>query len=929
MADMKWRDRQDVDGILREMGVEVRGRRETTDGDLFLVKGCPFHGGDSEFTVRANNGFWNCHTKCGNGHLEKLYAVRMSMAEEDAYKELRGRVSEETAQQPVLPDGKKVEEWARNLLTGDGAEARDYLERHAISEKLWEHAHIGMANERLRFPVLDVEGRITNVKTVPYRDSDNSNKMSVRFAKMIAYPLWLVADYHVAGRPLVICEGEPDCLALLSIGVNAITTTGGCATLRTKHFPAGFIPTGEGSEVIICFDNDDPGKKAEAKMRNDLRKIGVAVIRTVKLEQDKDISDYLYRHSTEERITAWEALVAACPVATGPSIQCNGVFTADGCVWRETRSGEMRIATFTGKIIEQGLILEGGVSTGRSYVVELTHKDGRHLTVTHEQGAKFEKEIAATPGGTSEWQLHPKDADDMWMHIQETTGGDYTNRDTGWLWGFPSKECKEFFTPDVLYDDDNPKANTKMRMVSEHNILDEMKLPHPDPRKVREGVELLWESAYRSHYPDVMAPIIVGAILAPVRRLLAPQQSRFLMFVRGQTMACKTTRVKVGQSLYGDFWNHQSLLSWSSTPLSVERVLEAVGDASIVVDDLQWEAQSEMARQQIMRVLHSVAQGTGRGRLDQTGKLRTSQAGHSIPVVTCEQLPAGDQSLLARSLIIDVPRLRPGPGADEWKIPHDRTMDKRHLLPYVMSGWINWCMRLRGEVEDRFTNLFRECERKVGEVFDEESINWRNEANNMHRVWERVSLFSATLHLFADWCRDVTDGMDEMLHDEITETWDGRVVRTLFNVQSDALSEGGVANEMVAEIEANIAAGKATLLDEHTGHLVPNKASHNAITIGYLKPISGTRQHPDYESNAVEFQGSLVAVCLNAGTAKLWSNKLWIQIKKYLIQNEMAVDRKTSGPRVLICKPELAKLLLAAVERMHRERWQKENRFTN
>ena len=59
------------------------------------------------------------------------------------------------------------------------------------------------------------------------------------------------------------------------------------------------------------------------------------------------------------------------------------------------------------------------------------------------------------------------------------------------------------------------------------------------------------------------------------------------------------------------------------------------------------------------------------------------------------------------------------------------------------------------------------------------------------------------------------------------------------------------------------------------------------------------------------------------------SNKLWIQIKKYLIQNEMAVDRKTSGPRVLICKPELAKLLLAAVERMHRERWQKENRFTN
>jgi hypothetical protein len=426
-----------------------------------------------------------------------------------------------------------------------------------------------------------------------------------------------------------------------------------------------------------------------------------------------------------------------------------------------------------------------------------------------------------------------------------------------------------------------------------------------------------------------MGPILVTGILAPVRRLLAPNHSRFLLLVRGQTMACKTTRVKIAQSLYGDFWNHQSLLSWASTPLSVERVLEAVGDAYLVVDDLPWERLPEQTKQQVNRVLHSVAQGTGRGRLDQTGKMRASQPGHSLPVVTCEQLPSGDQSLLARSLIVDVPRLRPGPGDEQWKAPHDMCMDNRHLLPFVLSGWIDWCMQYRAQAQEKFSALFREAETKVGEVFDQESLNWRELTNNMHRTWERVSMFSATMHLFADWCRDETDGIDEVVHSQILEDWDCRVVRALFNVQLDALSEGGVANEMVAEIESNVSAGKATFLDEQTGQLVPSKASHSAITIGFLKPITGSRTHPDYEVNAVEFDGALVAVCLTAGTAKLWQNKLWAQIKKYLIQNELAVDRKTSGPRILICKVPTAKLVVDTITRMHRESWHDQNRFTN
>ena len=84
-------------------------------------------------------------------------------------------------------------------------------------------------------------------------------------------------------------------------------------------------------------------------------------------------------------------------------------------------------------------------------------------------------------------------------------------------------------------------------------------------------------------------------------------------------------------------------------------------------------------------------------------------------------------------------------------------------------------------------------------------------------------MFSATMHLFADWCRDETDGIDEVVHSQILEDWDCRVVRALFNVQLDALSEGGVANEMVAEIESNVSAGKATFLDEFRDNMITSR----------------------------------------------------------------------------------------------------------
>jgi DNA primase len=60
----------------------------------------------------------------------------------------------------------------------------------------------------------------------------------------------------------IICEGELDALALLSLGVNAVTSTGGCST-----FDKAWLDNIPG-KIILALDNDEPGQKGAARIAN-------------------------------------------------------------------------------------------------------------------------------------------------------------------------------------------------------------------------------------------------------------------------------------------------------------------------------------------------------------------------------------------------------------------------------------------------------------------------------------------------------------------------------------------------------------------------------------------------------------------------------------------------------------------------------------
>lgn len=59
---------------------------------------------------------------------------------------------------------------------------------------------------------------------------------------------------------LWLCEGEPDTICALSMGLNAFTQTAGCGT-----WPDEFSEALKGRDVVICYDADQAGHKGAMK----------------------------------------------------------------------------------------------------------------------------------------------------------------------------------------------------------------------------------------------------------------------------------------------------------------------------------------------------------------------------------------------------------------------------------------------------------------------------------------------------------------------------------------------------------------------------------------------------------------------------------------------------------------------------------------
>lgn len=159
-------------------------------------------------------------------------------------------------------------------------------------------------------PVVDPKGKIE--KIYPYHDANGREVFQV--VRMIpktfrqrhivgenwvwsmegvSRVLYHLPDVLSAGR-VWICEGEKDADNLIALGFTATCNVGGAGKWLDSY-----TESLKGKEVVLCGDNDDPGKKHMELVLNSISG-KVTSTREVRVPHGKDVSDFIATFSNKE-----------------------------------------------------------------------------------------------------------------------------------------------------------------------------------------------------------------------------------------------------------------------------------------------------------------------------------------------------------------------------------------------------------------------------------------------------------------------------------------------------------------------------------------------------------------------------------------------------------------------------------------------------
>lgn len=257
------------------------------DGDEVKVL-CPFHSDTHpSASINTNDSLFYCHVCQWGGNEEQFVAKLNNISRKNASKllstfEERPDKWEETYQ---------VDLWA-------DAEFLANVRELGLTNQTIEELQLGLietnGRKLLAFPVfynkILVDIRRYNLlkhqgipKMMGNKDVPNGN--------VIPYDLW---DRTM---PTYVFEGEKDMAIAREIGLNAITLTGGAGAVPNELT----LPSFKGVELILCYDNDEAGRKGMAHLYAELDGIASSIryinIGDVVKEEKEDFYDYITKYN--------------------------------------------------------------------------------------------------------------------------------------------------------------------------------------------------------------------------------------------------------------------------------------------------------------------------------------------------------------------------------------------------------------------------------------------------------------------------------------------------------------------------------------------------------------------------------------------------------------------------------------------------------
>lgn len=242
---------------------------------------CPFHPEKTpSFTVNTETREWYCHG-CGRGGAEKEFLAEYFGVEPKIgkfafeYWEKKGTLP--------FPTDEAVEKYHERLLKSPKDLA--ILESFGFTMDVINQLKIGLDDFRIIFPIKSQRGYWVNLRRYlpPQRrlaDSKEPKCLNLRNLGQRRYYPYEAFDE----QEIVIVEGEKDCVAARSQGINAVTGTGGSA------IPVDEVGLFKGKDVVLMLDSDTVGQRSVNTYLQLLKNLATS-IRIIKLPQ-KDFVDY-------------------------------------------------------------------------------------------------------------------------------------------------------------------------------------------------------------------------------------------------------------------------------------------------------------------------------------------------------------------------------------------------------------------------------------------------------------------------------------------------------------------------------------------------------------------------------------------------------------------------------------------------------------
>ena len=269
-----------------------------------LIGLCPLHDDAKDsFSVDLSKGKWKCFAGCGEGNVISFHARLHSITNKEAFEQLCQKYNIPGSADKTKNDKTLSKDLPEKFRPIPAAVLNYLLEKRGWSEEFISDYQIGYSSKRQRYtiPVYDKHGDLVNIRCYAPGKENKVISWGKGYGSARLWPISMIEKARKDGKPIFLCEGEPDTACAISHGLYAVTQTAGCETWKDE-FNSYF----KGVDVIGCYDNDDPGKDGLFnKVGRNLPhfcKSFMAIKWPDSMEEKEDLTDWFmkYGRSVEE-----------------------------------------------------------------------------------------------------------------------------------------------------------------------------------------------------------------------------------------------------------------------------------------------------------------------------------------------------------------------------------------------------------------------------------------------------------------------------------------------------------------------------------------------------------------------------------------------------------------------------------------------------